>query len=318
MERTQGLFEDLLNVEVNTIIKTSITAEKMPPVPFALLDIVEMYGTALAEFGVPVHEYFASSLADCWAVTKARAEQDHHAADTVAHATATFTAVYAEPATDAAMVDCMNDLWTALEHRAPCALAQPHEFVMGQVHNGWDTFERLRIAALEHQDLLAHEHQRMMISRIANNCSRLKYVVQGLQQRPPVPPKTGINWRGGPDPMPFASLTELIPRTRNQLLSANLRHKRIPQLLRADDLALVRKCWEVGVERVLLQTSVQVDGDVITRIAEELIDGRNAQVRELVMSAHQRSLDISLKQWKSLFDVAVSLVKKLSEVASFK
>ena len=32
--------------------------------------------------------------------------------------------------------------------------------------------------------------------------------------------------------------------------------------LDSEELGMIRKCWEVGVERVLLQTCVQIDGDV--------------------------------------------------------
>ena len=66
MERTDGIFEDLLNIEVNTIVKHSMTAEKMPPLPFALLDIISDYGNALAELRVEIKPYFEKSRAQCW------------------------------------------------------------------------------------------------------------------------------------------------------------------------------------------------------------------------------------------------------------
>jgi hypothetical protein len=301
MERTDGIFEDLLNIEVNTIVKHSMTAEKMPPLPFALLDIISDYGSALAELRVDLEPYFAKTREQCWKqlegtqceVTAREGFRAMHGADR-------------QPA-PGELLDYVNDLWPALGGKTPPPLAAaPTDFSMLDIDNGWETFERLRIAALEAGVHITDGHDRVVLSRIVGSCARLKYILQGLQQRPPVPPKPSR----AEQTVEYAALAELIPKSRNQLLSGGLRHKRIPKLLNSNDLTLVRKAWEVGVECVLVQTCVQIDGDVLTRISEQLLRESAANQRELVMEAHKRSVEIGLSHWRSLIQVAAELVSE--------
>jgi hypothetical protein len=308
MERTDGIFEDLLNIEVNTIIKHSMTAEKMPPLPFALLDIISTYGNALAELRVDLGLYFAKSREDCW---KQLQGTEHEA-----KARAVYRTVHGadRQPTEAELLDYVNDLWAVLGAETPPPLAiAPTHFSMLDIDNGWETFERLRIAAHDAHAHIVDGHDRVVLSRIVGSCARLKYILQGLQQRPPQPPKDPrtrmrIPTRDPDEPLEYATLAELIPMSRNQLLSAGLRHKRIPRLLNSGDLTLVRKAWEVGVDCVLMQTCVQIDGDVLTRISEELLREDATGKRELIIEAHKRSVELGLSHWRVLVQVAAELV----------
>jgi hypothetical protein len=305
MERTDGIFEDLLNIEVNTIIKVSMTAEKMPPLPFALLDIISDYGSTLAELRVNHPPYFAPSRQQCWKQLEGTPHD--------ARAREVFALVHPGKKPDGVeLLDYVNDLWPVLGADKPPPLAPaPIDFSMSKVDNGWETFERLRIAALDACEHIQEGHDHVMLMRIAGSCARLKYILQGLRQRPPVAPANAKrSWWSrdtGEELVEFATLAELIPKSRNQLLSAGLRHKRIPKLLNSDDLTLVRKAWEVGTEMVLMQTIVQIDGDVLTRISEQLLE-ETVQKRDLIMNTHRSSVEIGLGHWQSLVKVAAELV----------
>jgi hypothetical protein len=307
MERTDGIFEDLLNIEVNTIVKHSMTAEKMPPLPFALLDIIQDYGEALSELRIDLTPYFAPSRELCWGQMQGTEhEAKAREAYRVVHGSSK------QPA-EGELLDYVNDLWLVFANETPPPLAaEPTIFSMSRIDNGWDTFERLRIAALDASEHISDGHPRVVINRIVGSCARLKYMVQGLQQRPPASPEPLRSWRARKpsteDPVEYATLADLIPKTRNQLLSAGLRHKRIPRLLKSDDLALVRKAWEVGVECVLMQTCVQIDGDVLTRISEELLNECTVDKRGMIMEAHKRSVELGLSHWRALVQVAAELV----------
>jgi hypothetical protein len=306
MERTNGIFEDLLNIEVNTIVKHSMTAEKMPPLPFALLDIISDYGKTLADLHIDLTRYFEPTREQCW---QKLAGSEHEK-----QARKVYAEVHGEgkqPDNPELLFDYVNDLWPVFVHETPPSLStELVKFSMSDTRNGWDTFERLRIAALDADQHITDEHSRVLLSRILGSCNRLKYMLQGLQQRPPTPPERKPPWwsSSSEDPPVYAELAELIPRTRNELLGAGLRHKRIPRLLNSDDLALVRKTWEVGVERVLVQTVVQIDGDVLTRVSEELLHQCTSEKREMIMDAHKRSVDIGLSHWRALVQVAAELV----------
>lgn len=63
----------LVTLEINTIITASITSEKMPPLPHALLDIAQEYGGALLDMDVAIlawllHPTYRDALADPAAV----------------------------------------------------------------------------------------------------------------------------------------------------------------------------------------------------------------------------------------------------------
>lgn len=321
MDQPHQIFTDLLNVEVNTIVKHSMTAAKMPTLPFALLDIAQLYGEALARFGVDTSHYMAKSNASCWAaIAGAKLVRE----DSWSHETEQTTYERAcvqlwerdhgrggKPSAQ----DLFNyalDLWPALGAppgtKPPKLLDVPTQFPMAGVRNGWDTFERLRIAAHEAIENIHDDQDRVITSRIISSCSHMKYVVQRLQQHPEqVEAKRSWMQRDGG----YAQLDELIPKTRRELLSSTQRGKRIPQPLTPEELAFVRKAWEVGCESVVAQTVVQLDGDVVTRISDRLLDGTFAAHREAILAAHQRSIDMGLEHWRSLVQVAIDLVTKV-------
>ncbi len=59
-----GTARSLLNIEVNTIVRDNMTAEPMPALPHALLDIAGGYANALCALGVDLPAYFAAPPAD--------------------------------------------------------------------------------------------------------------------------------------------------------------------------------------------------------------------------------------------------------------
>jgi hypothetical protein len=63
-----GTARSLLNIEVNTIVRDNMTAEQMPPLPHAVLDIAGDYARELCALGVDLQAYFATPLADPTAI----------------------------------------------------------------------------------------------------------------------------------------------------------------------------------------------------------------------------------------------------------
>ncbi len=52
---------------------------------------------------------------------------------------------------------------------------------------------------------------------------------------------------------------------------------------------------------------MHVDGDVVTRIGEDLLAQHNEAVRDLVLRAHRETMETGLRHWRSLLDVAIEL-----------
>lgn len=59
-----GLARDLLRLQVNTIVRDNMTAEPMPAVPHALLDIAGDYANTLCALGINLPRYFESEPGD--------------------------------------------------------------------------------------------------------------------------------------------------------------------------------------------------------------------------------------------------------------
>lgn len=330
MGRGHDIFEDLLDVEVNTLVTDRIRVDKMPALPFALLDIIAIYSQALLEVGVDLDAYLRPTRAECWARILAHERaRDARATDEAAPpwdkdyieaARQTYRTVHDREAPsraellagrfDEVLFNCLPDLWAAFP--AVPRVARPDGgipvHVMTGVTNGWDSFERLRIAAMTAAPSLAGERATLVV-RIVGATNRLKFLVQKLEQRGD-PPPAERRWfrrrrRPGPD---VAAVAEMIPKTRDALLVGDLRHKRFPQLLHERESRVLRKIWELGDDHVLVQTSVQLDGDVVTRISRHLLAETEAP-REL-LDAHQRGVDVGIKNWRALVDAAIELVDR--------
>ena len=74
--------------------------------------------------------------------------------------------------------------------------------------------------------------------------------------------------------------------------------------LRPEQIALIRKAWEIGTEKIVLQTIIQIDGDVTTRISKHF--SKNPD--DTVLHIHNDSISISTEFWSTL-------VKTLTEIA---
>jgi hypothetical protein len=71
----------------------------------------------------------------------------------------------------------------------------------------------------------------------------------------------------------------------------------------AADLLTVRKVWEVGTEEIVMQTVVQLDGDIVTRMDRGRVAVSTAPVQEL----HRATLETALKHWQFLFRTVAEL-----------
>ncbi|HUB13583.1 MAG TPA: hypothetical protein VMB34_16665 [Acetobacteraceae bacterium] len=68
--------------------------------------------------------------------------------------------------------------------------------------------------------------------------------------------------------------------------------------LPAEQAILLRKIWEIGTETVVMQTVVQIDGDVVTRIQP----GHQTTADTALHAAHRQSVEVSFRYWQFLVD----------------
>ncbi len=67
------------------------------------------------------------------------------------------------------------------------------------------------------------------------------------------------------------------------------------------------KAYDIGLEQIMLQTRIEMDGDITTRISGNFAENPN----QLVMDMHKLSIDISVSFWNKIFDVVTSFFTKI-------
>jgi hypothetical protein len=140
-----------------------------------------------------------------------------------------------------------------------------------------DTFDELRERAVEAEavwryavqhEWVAEEDRGPILRRIYRNCDQIK----GIVSREPV--RTVLS-------------TETVSRDRSEAAD-------LP--LTSDELITLRKVWEIGVETVVMQTVVQLDGDIVTRIQT----GRETAANKAIHDLHRQSVESALSHWHFL------------------
>jgi hypothetical protein len=144
-----------------------------------------------------------------------------------------------------------------------------------------DTFSRLRWAA--QWALVASsppaprmgQAQSVLLDRIVNNSDAIKEIFKRF------------------DP---AVVQQFVGKTRAQLAADTIRAD--TYAVAPDDLILLQKMWDIGMEEIVAQTIVHVTGDVTTRIQSALRGAGS----ESLFAIHRQSIDVSVASWEYLLD----------------
>ncbi len=72
-------------------------------------------------------------------------------------------------------------------------------------------------------------------------------------------------------------------------------------------ITTIQKIWEIGTDTIVMQTTISLSGDVVTRIHS----GHTSSTDESIWQLHQQSVRASSSSWKDVVDAAVQLVQGL-------
>jgi len=231
------VLHNLLNLEINTVIKEGMTAEPMPAVPHALLDLAGDYRNLLAELGVDTTAFLRSEKP--WEEPLKWQTADVEGCRSV-------------------KLTVSPETFHALRWAAERALeASPEGRSEGPLTPS----------------------QQVVLTRIRGNCDAIKLILGRAGDLPAKPP------------------------TRADLLSAEYQQSGGGYRVSLPDRLLLRKFWEMGTETVVLQTVIQVDGDVVSRSRDP------AQIRnfEQLLTLHREGINSSLTSWHHMVDTVIRL-----------
>jgi hypothetical protein len=250
------VLDDFTSLEVNTIVKPGMTAQKMPTIAHALHDIASDYEAYLSEdCGLNLFVFFEVDL--------------DRTADKVA-LRAALGAVRPGP---------LDPAWDN-----------------DGLTNEWRTFWRLRYAAKHAQRLPVAgpgaSARVMKLARIKSTCDQLFGLLDQVE--------------GSRDDAACHAMG--LRCTRQHLLTdaqrGNEAHAGDADAFDAKQRAIIRKAWELGLEEIKMQTIVQLDGDVITRMTPDV-----AQAGGALPSIHQKGVDAAIGIWRLLVDVIEGIAR---------
>jgi len=234
VDEIRHIRDDVTRLEINTILKANMSAQKMPRPRHALIDIANRYGGSLLE---------------------------------LARDDAKYAELRKEATCDVQAFDTLRGI--AEREGARRALA----------------LERRRASLSEEQRLEA-QRTIVLLGRIRRNCDHVKGMLHALDRRHPGLLQPGV-W------------------TRSAIEGAASDQRELP--LTANERVLLRKVWELGADEVVMQTVVQLDGDVVTRI-----DPRYARAgSEAIRAFHAESTEVSLRMWKDLVETVASFFRSI-------
>jgi len=244
------LAEDLLNIEVNTIVKSEMSAIKLPSSRrCALYDLARDYHLKLVELGVRDPTYWIFAGLRSFEELRIRAKEG------------------------------MNKLE-----------------------------DDIRNASADEQ--VALREQVRMLERIEGQSSQMADMFKALEQKAKGQP----GYVSAPAPVPMEDLRKMdaherAPEHRDSITWNNDIERssmdEAPDLdLMPSQVGRVRKAWEIGTERIQLQTVIQIDGDVTTRISAAFLKNFNPTLLKM----HNDAIATSTGFWQNL-------VKALREMA---
>ncbi|MCG8358165.1 MAG: hypothetical protein MI920_21585 [Kiloniellales bacterium] len=272
------LIDNITKLEINTIIKDNMTARKMPDPANAILDIAHMYAWKLVSLNVPVGKWL-----------EAKPDQDIRPNDPQAGPQAT---TYEADLKTLAKRD-KDELAGWLRDDQPA-------FDPGDLTIHVHTFLCLRWAAsavVRHADLGASD--RVIVERIRKNCDQLKNMLWRLRAEPQFAKIAGAS-RASLNAFEATATVETEAYWERELLR-----------LGADDRTTLRKIWEIGVEEVAAQTTIDLDGDTITRIGRKYATPAQAHVLEI----HKMGIETAVGYWRGLIEAVGSFIVNLADLA---
>lgn len=272
----QGLVANLTKLEINTIIKENLTARKMPDPGNAILDIALTYAWKLNASGFDFDAWFSDPLLANSGKALAGKER------------------LAE----------LRSLEAELAERARLFVPDFVRKDLGAEQRGFDdslitidakTFIALRWAAWvisQHPDVTAK--RQVILSRIRQNSDQMKNLVLRLYGQKQFEQIFGCS---------RSSLNRIADDPRAQARDVVQIDPR--------DMTLLRKTWEIGVQEVVAQTVIDLDGDTITYISRRYTNPSWGHMLEV----HRLGVQSAVGYWGNLIDAMRRFLTDLVSLA---
>lgn len=132
---------------------------------------------------------------------------------------------------------------------------------------------------------------RVILRRISHYSHLIYNILDDLERT--CKSKSGLNWWN-------ASKEELY-RQYNELIDISIDPHYV---------ALIRKSWDMGVEQVVMQTVVQIDGDMISRIQKGFENEEHRGLQQL----HLETCRMGVETWETMTRLVIHFIRGVGQV----
>lgn len=287
------LAKGLLTLEINTVQKDGMSAQKMPTAPNALIEVAQAYWTFLCSkaqdfgiVGVPLAPLSANvSRSFDWGRepypqatgTGDRPVQKPKSEPYPPGHNATFLQQPPDVA-NFLVFDHLREIaaWISeMQSRFSNLAGDPSGGLSGRLKLGSDELAEARRISKNFRP-----EERPVLHRIRRNSDQFKSILDRID----------ASVTGAGDAV-YGERKLVIHRASDDTLFS------------AADLVAIRKAWDIGTEIVLMQTVIQIDGDVINRFQA----GTDTPGRTQLHSMHASAVDLSFRYWRWLAEAMAEL-----------
>ena len=271
MDYIRNLASDLLNLEVNTIIKDNTTSGKMPAKKrIALLEIADMYREKLVQYGV------------CEYATREKSDTPNH---------------------------------KLIKWRfgGEFSFKEIKNFAEKEVSAIHEKIDEPNITEAKKK---AFEGKLKILNRIVRQSSSMIGMFK-IRRHTFKVSEESENSKGlfpsfykgeeQEDYQPFLSQVKSAI-WNNDISLADINSSDDIQLS-PDQITLIRKAWEIGTQQVLLQTIIQLDGDVTSYLTHEFLR-QPEDSKRMLLNLHNDAIGTSTAFWSTLFNTVSNLAGK--------
>lgn len=298
VEQLKGIALDLTTVEVNTIEAEGMTGRKMPAWPLALVDVASKYADFLT--GPQVRLDLDRFAADFAAGKPSDGGQSNDEVMVVRGPPSMDVSDGFPPAGDKEQTKFLKAMRSLAVHLGP---DRPLTFRF-QLTNGPETFLLLFWAAANLLTMPLDKSKiepgaRVILLRIQRNSEQLVGLSRTLLRLAERYPNAARKVPNVSDLHP----TRQMGFTRVELEAVDIGGDTVPKAP-AELLNRLRKIWDIGAETIVMQTVVQLDGDLVFRASNSILEGHSQHLVE----AHERMTKMALSYWRNLFDLVTGLL----------
>ena len=81
----------------------------------------------------------------------------------------------------------------------------------------------------------------------------------------------------------------------------------------SSELVQIRKIWDIGTDQIVVQTVIQLDGDVVTRLKPDVDEEEEHITLPELNELHERSVKLSVAFWDQLIGILKDFFENIIE-----